>query len=100
MTDQENPEAQEIYTNSVNVNASIYEFVLQFGLTTPGEEAKLLARVRMSPQHALALLHLLEKSVEAYGDQFKEIFLPDDLVMRLKKYEETEETGESVPEQE
>jgi len=85
----------DIYTNAVSVSASLYEITLGFYLVTPGEEEpeqrKAVARVRMSPQQAMALNILLARHLKAYGEQFTEIFLPDALVMRLSG----EETGET-----
>lgn len=87
----------EIYTNLTQITASLYEIVFGFYLitATPGEEGgerRLVARVRMSPQQAMALSILLTRHLEAYGEQFTEIFLPDELATRLSG----EETGETT----
>lgn len=80
----------DIYTNSINVSASIYEVTLEFNLTTPtkdGTETRELVRVRMSPQQAEALRILLDKYLKVYSEQFQEIILPDELVNRLSGIE-------------
>ncbi|MEA3376309.1 MAG: DUF3467 domain-containing protein [Chloroflexota bacterium] len=86
-------EPREIYTNSVNLAASLYEFVFHFGLTTPEweenpEQKGLVARVRMSPQHAKALYIMLGTHLEAYEEKFQSISLPDDLRKHLAGEEE------------
>lgn len=66
-------EIPEVYTNSVQLAASIYEFLFCFRLKSPevtGEETtRELLRVRMSPQHALALYLLLGKYLNLYQDR-------------------------------
>jgi hypothetical protein len=82
----------EIYTNSVQISASVYEMALTFGLMDPDtEETKLLTRVRMSPQHAQALYLLLGKYLKGYKDRFGEILLPDELVSALGEDKSREE---------
>jgi len=86
-------EIRDVYTNSVNVAASLYEFVFHFGLTTPEWEAHpedkdLVARVRMSPQHAKALHTILGAHLDAYEEKFQEISLPEELRSRLAGEEE------------
>ncbi|MCK4460106.1 MAG: DUF3467 domain-containing protein [Methanosarcinales archaeon] len=87
----------DIYTNNAQLAASVYEIVISFGLGTlqrDGKEiTKEIVKVRMSPQHAMALRILLDKYLKAYGDTFKEILLPDDLLMRLSGDTLSEETG-------
>lgn len=54
----------DIYTNSVEVSASLYEIVLDFRLNTPtkdGVETERLVKIRMSPPHAKALNVILSK---------------------------------------
>ncbi len=88
-------DTQDIYTNSIQVTAGLYEVALSLYLDTPGEdgaERRKVATVRMSPQQAMALQILLQRYLKAYGEQFREIFLPDDLVKRLSGSEGTETT--------
>lgn len=80
-------EVLEIYTNSVVVQTGLYEVVLKLYRKTPasdeegpGEE---IARIRMSPQLAKVLNLILKKQLDAYGEQFEDIFLPDELLNRL-----------------
>lgn len=81
-------EVPDIYTNTIRAAASLYEFIIILGLQTPGEGTELTTEevgyVRMSPQQAMALHLLLGQHLEAYGEKFTEIFLPDDLALRLK----------------
>ena len=86
-------ECQDIYTNSVNVAASLYEFVFHFSLTTPEwegnpEDKVLVARARMSPQHAKALHIILGAHLDAYEEKFQDISLPEELRRRLAGEEE------------
>lgn len=86
----DNYNTPDIYTNSINVSASIYEVTLEFNLTTPTKdetETRELVRVRMSPQQAEALRILLDKYLKVYSEQFQEIILPDELVNRLSGIE-------------
>ena len=80
-------EIQDIYTNSVRIEAGIYEFALEFALNTRDEEGQMtrqiVARVRMSPQHALSLNILLTKFLDRFQEQFQEIYLPEELLQRL-----------------
>jgi len=87
----------EIYANATEITMSLYDVVFGFYLTTPtsGEEGggrRLAARVRMSPQQAMAVHVLLGRYLKVYGEQFREIFLPEEVVMRLSG----EETGETA----
>ena len=97
MSNENDEDVSEIYTNSVNVQSGLYEVVLRLHNRTPGEESegengKEVARVRMSPQLAKALQLILEKQLETYGDQFEEIYLPDELVEQLAGGEVEEES--------
>lgn len=88
----------DIYTNAIRVTASLYEIAITLQLQSPaeGDDIKVeeVGRVRMSPQQAMALYLLLDKHLKAYGDQFQEIFLPEDLVKRLSGTEEVGDTDE------
>jgi len=92
-----NNDVLEIYTNATQIRSSLYEVSFDFSLTTPtsgeeGAELRLAARVRMSPEQAMAVHVLLGRHLRAYGEQFREIFLPNEVVMRLSG----EETGETA----
>ena len=71
--------------------------MISFGLDTLQRDGtqtkKEMARVRLSPQHALALSILLNKNLEVYGETFKEIFLPEDVLRELKGETVSEQTG-------
>lgn len=94
---EENSTISDIYANNVKVAVSVYEVMISFGLETLQKDGasttKEIVTVRMSPQHALALNILLDRYLKAYGDTFKEILLPEELVGRLSGDIPSEETG-------
>jgi hypothetical protein len=94
---EENSTVLDIYTNTVQIAASVYEVVISFGLDTLQKDGTQttneIIKVRMSPHHALALNILLDRNLKAYGDSFKEILLPEDMVRRLSGDTASEETG-------
>jgi len=94
---EEDSNVSDIYTNNVQIAVSVYEVVISFGLDTLQRDGtqttKEIVKVRMSPHHALALNVLLDKHLKAYGETFKEILLPDDLLIRLSGDALSEETG-------
>jgi hypothetical protein len=73
----------DVYSNSVKVTMSLYDFTLEFGLNSGLDEAEPVARVRMSPQHAKSLLLLLQRFLGQYGESFQEINLPEELENQL-----------------
>jgi len=72
---QQVTEIPEIYTNSVEVLVSPYEFLLQMGLETQ-RKVKPICNVRMSPQHAKIFLNILQQSIENYERNIGEIKIP------------------------
>jgi len=70
----------EYYSDAVQVGVSPYGVTLSFGLQTnsPGD-AKAVAVVRMSPQHALVMYQVLKSNLRAYEQQVGTIALPDRL---------------------
>ena len=64
-----------------------YGFILDLGLAGPPADEALekkpeittLARVRMSPQHALLFARLLQKNVALYEEKVGKITLPEQL---------------------
>jgi hypothetical protein len=68
------PSAPVIYTDSVQVRASIHDIMLYLGLADPADpdnvSTRLVGRVIMSPQHAKALTDILVKNVEVYEAAF------------------------------
>lgn len=87
MTEEDNS-IPDIYTNNVQISGTVYEVLISFGLSTPQGDGttsdKEIIRVRMSPQQALAMSLLLNNNLKAYNETFKEIYLPDSLLMQLK----------------
>ena len=94
---EEDSTVSDIYSNNVQIAVSVYEVVISFGLDTLQKDGtqttKEIVKVRMSPHHALALNILLDRNLKAYGDKFKEILLPEDMVRRLSGDTLSEETG-------
>ncbi len=94
---EEDSTVSDIYANNVQIAVSVYEVVISFGLDTLQKDGtqttKEIVKVRMSPHHALALNILLDRNLKAYGDKFKEILLPEDMVRRLSGDTLSEETG-------
>ena len=80
----------DYYVDSVRIGTGLYTFVLELGVQEtrdePGSEplrATPLARVRMSPQHALILSKLLRKNVNAYLERVGPIAIPDQVYIEL-----------------
>ena len=94
---EEDSTVSDIYTNNVQIAVSVYEVMISFGLDTLQKDGtqttKEIVKVRMSPHHALALNILLDRNLKAYGDTFKEVLLPEDMVRRLSGDTLSEETG-------
>ena len=88
-------EVVDIYTNSVRLMVSIYDFTLEFRLATQ-DETRPVARVRMSPQQAKALHILLGKFLQTYAETFQEVVLPEELESRLTGAEEAAEQEEDA----
>lgn len=80
----------EFYVDSVRVTAGLYTFGLELGLQEPPDEpgseplrATVLAKVRMSPQHALILSKILRKNVNQYIERVGPIAIPDQVYDQL-----------------
>ncbi len=67
-----------IYSNTVRISHTPFEFVMDFGRTTPDEQdlIRIVSRIVMSPQHTKAFLQALEENVRRYEAQFGPINLP------------------------
>lgn len=78
---------ERVYSNSVNIETSLYDFCFKFGLRDreQGEknESDLVASLFMSPQHAKSFFLLLEQNIKAYENQLGEIKLPDEILKQL-----------------
>lgn len=77
------PDIPDLYVDTIRIAVGVFGFVLEMGMQgvpdTQQSEApsvKRLARVRMSPQHALVFARLLNKHVDAYQEQVGKIQLP------------------------
>ncbi|MBC8525770.1 MAG: DUF3467 domain-containing protein [Candidatus Cloacimonetes bacterium] len=67
-----------IYSNIVFMNFNASEFIVDFGRLLPAiPEAKIYSRIVMNPQHCKRLMHLLERNIEKFENQFGEISLPE-----------------------
>ena len=76
------PEYREIYSNSVQVRVSVWDFQLVFGIVhqdSPDEvNVQNALGVYLSPQQAKALLNVLQQNVTQYEAAFGEIRLEPD----------------------
>ena len=71
---------QVIYTNSIGVNASVFDVKVLINYISDNNEKKQaekdnICEVVMSPQHAKAFLNVLEKTINTYEESFGEIKL-------------------------
>jgi len=73
------PDYREGYANSVQVRASLWDFLLIFGLIQQATPDSVSIRnfqgVYLSPQQAKALLNLLQQNLSQYESAFGEIRL-------------------------
>lgn len=83
-------EILDIYSDSVRFAVGPYGIMLEFRRTIPPEpgqdgerQEEPLARVRMSPQHALIMAKLLLKNVREYEEKIGKITLPPGLYRDL-----------------
>jgi len=70
-------EPSEIYVNTVQIAVGMYDFLLEFGVNYPDGKAVKLARIRMTPQHAWVMSHVLQGTVKAYIEQIGSFELPE-----------------------
>lgn len=84
------PDMPDLYVDAVRIAVGAYGFVLEMGVQgvpdTAASEAppvKRLARIRMSPQHALIVARLLTKNVQIYQDKIGRIQLPPEAFKAL-----------------
>ncbi len=64
-------ESEGIYSNLALITHSPAEFIIDFARIVPGaQKAKIYSRVITTPQHAKALLDLLEKNIKAFEDKY------------------------------
>jgi flagellar protein FlaG len=76
---QQLPEYREGYANSVQIRASVWDFLLTFGTMTQLAQDKLQINnfqgIYLSPQQAKALAGLLGQNIAQYESAFGEIKL-------------------------
>lgn len=63
------------YSNTVNIKHTTFDFVFDFIQVFP-PQAKLVARVVMSPQHTKAFLEALKENLAKYEAAYGKIVLP------------------------
>lgn len=66
------------YANVARVLCSPYEFLIDFGVTSPEtpDKAMMGVRVAMSPQHAKALLKAMGENIVKYEDKYGRVSFP------------------------
>lgn len=76
---EENMKSKKIYTNSIGIEASVFDIKLKVNYDTSNEEKKAekeeLCEIVMSPQHAKAFLNVLNNTIKEYEKSFGEINL-------------------------
>ena len=76
---EKSPDYRENYANSVQVRASLWDFVLMFGIinqTAPDNVSiQNFQGIYLSPPQAKALLNVLQQNVQQYESAFGEIRL-------------------------
>ena len=73
-----------VYSNSVQLEISFYDFKLKFGEGGVGGVLN-RANIIMSPQHTKALTVVLAKHLKDYENKFGEIKIPEDITESFKK---------------
>jgi len=73
------PELKDIYSNSLNVAVSLYDFMLEFGLLQPDGIVPQV-RIRMSPQHAWVMSHILQRNLAIYLEKIGSFELPEEFL--------------------
>lgn len=80
----------EYYADFVKISANLFSIILELGVQGVREShpagrppAKILARVRISPPHAVILAKLLEKNLEAYQKAVGPIPIPEKVYQEL-----------------
>jgi hypothetical protein len=69
-------EGEGIYSNLAMIAHSPSEFILDFARVMPGlPQAKVMARIIMTPTHAMILKRALEENIQKYEGRFGEIKL-------------------------
>lgn len=99
---EDNNLSREFYANLVEVNTTLFDVTLQFKLRHfhKNDEETINAidvcNVRMSPQHAKALMVILLKHISNYEKDFKcELPLPPDLHIMIENEQKEDENVEN-----
>gem|GEM_PF-5605329 len=81
-----------IYSNSVKLSVSLYDFQLIFGnsaLDSLSENQQIVVQpqilIHMSPQHFKAMMEILNSHLKKYEETFGEIHIPQDSPAKEKK---------------
>lgn len=73
-------EFKDVYANSFNLETSLYDFKLLFGIIKRADDKEVeieqQVAVRMSPQHTKSVLRVLADNVKNYEDKFGKIVIP------------------------
>jgi len=72
-----------VYSNSVKLQISFYDFVLVFGEKTQNSINEKV-KVAMSPQHTKVLTNLLNHYIEEYENKFGVIQIPKEITDKQK----------------
>jgi len=86
---EEEKERPEIilYSNSVQLNITFFDFQFKFGKILPENKHITDASIYMSPEHTKVLYLLLKDQIEKYEDRFSEIIVPQNM-LKIEKVEE------------
>ncbi|MGC9336616.1 MAG: DUF3467 domain-containing protein [Candidatus Cloacimonadia bacterium] len=67
-----------IYSNVAFINFNNAEFVLDFARILPAiSEAKIHARIVLTPPHCKRIMRLLEDNIKKYEEKYGEIAIPE-----------------------
>ncbi len=76
---------KRIYANGININYSVYDFIIDFNLIDPnGNEPTDCCKIFLSPQHAKAFSMILDNNIKLYEKNIGEIFLPPNVIDALQ----------------
>lgn len=84
MTDKANKETpvegaeNSIYSNSVQLDITFYDFKFRFGRIFP-EGHKTDINIYMSPEHTKMLYLVLQEQIQKYEKRFSEIIIPSEI---------------------
>jgi len=73
----------DIYANGVNFTVGVWDVTMEFTVRESDGTHKKLAKVRMSPQHALIMAKLFAKNMKKYEEEIGKIGIPQSLYKEL-----------------